>query len=79
MAMQIHENAMPSRRGRPPTGIRKEVVQVPLDPGDAKMLDDAAEALGRSKADVARALIKGEMSWAEVAKAARRGTRAGRV
>jgi hypothetical protein len=75
MAMQIHENAMPSRRGRPPTGIRKEVVQVPLDPGDAETLGGAADALGRSKADVARALIKGEMSWADVAKAARKGRR----
>ena len=75
MAMQIHENAMPSRRGRPPTGSRKEVVQVPLDPGDAKMLDDAAEALGRSKADVARALIKGEMTWLDVAKASKKGRR----
>ena len=75
MAMQIHENAMPSRRGRPPTGIRKEVVQVPLDPDDAKVLDEAAEALGRSKADVARALIKGEMVWGDVAKASKKARR----
>jgi hypothetical protein len=73
--MQIHENAMPTRRGRPPTGIRKEVVQVPLDPDDAATLESAAEALGRSKADVARALIKGEMGWGDVAKASKKGRR----
>jgi hypothetical protein len=73
--MQIHEYAMPPRRGRPPTGTRKEVVQVPLDPDDAETLDGAAEALGRSRADVARALIKGEMTWVDVAKAARKGKR----
>lgn len=73
--MQIHENTMPPRRGRPPTGFRKEVVQVPLDPDDAETLDGAAEALGRSKADVARALIKGEMTWVDVAKVARKGKR----
>ena len=73
--MQIHEDAMPVRRGRPPTGIRKEVVQVPLDPDDAETLEAAAEALGRSKADVARALIKGEMVWGEVAKASKKGRR----
>lgn len=66
---------MPTLRGRPPTGIRKEVVQVPLDPDDAETLNGAAEALGRSKADVARALIKGEMTWADVAKVARKGKR----
>ena len=75
IAVQIYENAMPPRRGRPPTGNRKEVVQVPLDPEDADTLDAAAEALGRSKADVARALIKGETTWGEVAKTARRGKR----
>lgn len=73
--MQLHENSMPTRRGRPPTGIRKEVVQVPLDPDDAATLESAAEALGRSKADVARALIKGEMTWVDVAKAARKAKR----
>jgi hypothetical protein len=66
---------MPARRGRPPTGIRKEVVQVPLNPDDAATLESAAEALGRSKADVARALIKGEMVWSDVAKASKKGRR----
>ena len=66
---------MPTLRGRPPTGNRKEVVQVPLDPDDAETLSTAAEALGRSRADVARALIKGEMTWADVAKASKKGRR----
>ena len=66
---------MLTRRGRPPTGSRKEVVQVPLDPDDAATLEGAAEALGRSKADVTRALIKGEMVWGEVAKASKKGRR----
>lgn len=66
---------MPARRGRPPTGTRKEVVQVPLDPDDAATLESTAEALGRSKADVARALIKGEMVWGDVAKASKKGRR----
>jgi hypothetical protein len=73
--MQIYEIFMLPRRGRPSTGNRKEVVQVPLDPEDAETLGDAAEALGRSKADVARALIKSEMMWVDVAKAARKGKR----
>jgi hypothetical protein len=63
---------MTARRGRPPTGVRKAVVQVPLDPDDAQMLDDAAEVMGRARADVGRALIKGEMAWADVVKASRK-------
>ena len=73
--MQIHETIMPPRRGRPPTGIRKEVVQVPLDPDDAELLDKAASAMGRTKAELGRALFKGEVTWDEVTKAARKGKR----
>lgn len=63
---------MSTRRGRPPTGIRKAVVQVPLDPSDVETLDAAAEVLGKAKAEVGRALMKGEMTWADVVKVARK-------
>jgi hypothetical protein len=73
--MQMHETTMQPRRGRPPTGIRKEVVQVPLDPEDAEILDKAATAMGRTKAELARALFKGEVTWDEVTKSARKAKR----
>jgi hypothetical protein len=52
------------RRGRPPTGIRKERLQVMLDPADHEALETQAE-LGRK-------LVKGEASWADVERAARK-------
>ena len=64
-----------SAPGRPPTGIRKEVLQAPLDPDDADLLDKAAAELGRTKADLGRALIKGEMGWGDISKAAKKGKR----
>ncbi len=65
----------PRGRGRPSTGQRKEVIGVPMAPDDAEILEAGAAALGRAKADVARALIKDEMAWADVVKAARKGRR----
>lgn len=60
------------RRGRPPTGTRKEVVQVPLEADDAAILDRAAQTLGRTKAELGRLLIKGELAWPQVAAAAKK-------
>ena len=65
----------PRGRGRPPTRQRKEVVGVPLAPDDVETLEAGAAALGIAKAEAARALIKGEMAWAEIVKAARKGRR----
>lgn len=65
----------PRGRGRPPTGQRKEVVGVPLAPDDVETLEAGAAALGIAKAEAARALMKGEMTWAELAKAAKKGRR----
>lgn len=62
----------PSRRGRPPLTARKEVRQVSLDAEDAAMFDAAAESLGVSLAALGGKLIKGEMSWADVMRAAAR-------
>jgi hypothetical protein len=76
--MQMHGPDMtdtPPRRGRPPTGIRKTRVQVMLDPGDAEALEAAAVASGKPIAEIGRALIKGEMTWGDVTKAARKGAR----
>jgi hypothetical protein len=60
------------RRGRPPTGIRKERLQVMLDPADHEALVLAAEARGETQAELGRKLVKGEASWADVERAARK-------
>ncbi len=65
----------PRGRGRPPTGQRKEVVGVPMAPDDIEILDAGSAALGKGKAEVMRALVKGEMTWAELVKAAKKGKR----
>jgi hypothetical protein len=51
--------------------LRKLVVQVPLDPADAELLIMAATNLGRARGEVARALIKGDMTWNAVVRAGR--------
>ena len=51
------------------------MLQAPLDPDDADLLDKAAAELGRTKADLGRALIKGEMGWGDISKAAKKGKR----
>ena len=61
-----------SRRGRPPTGIRKERLQVMLDPDDHAAFVLAAEALGETQAELGRKLLKGEVEWAEVERAAKK-------
>lgn len=58
------------RRGRPPTGARKETLQVPLDAGDLETIDRAAEAMGKTRAELARMLIKHMIEWQELEKAA---------
>lgn len=61
------------RRGRPPTGSRKERLQVPLDPEDYDLVVKAAQARGETHAELGRSLIKGEVTWAEIERAARKG------
>lgn len=62
-----------ARRGRPPTGApRKTVIQVTVDPEDVEIIDAAASVLGYSRAGLGSALLKDEISWAEVTKAARK-------
>lgn len=71
--MQHHEIDMtPARRGRPPTGIRKERVQVLLEVDDHATLVSAVEVMGGTQAELCRALIKGEVTWAEVERAAKK-------
>lgn len=76
--MQIHGTdaimTTPPRRGRPPTG-RKETLQVSIEPEDMQVIDDAGATLGQTRSEIGRALIKGEMTWAEVVKAAKKGRR----
>lgn len=61
------------RRGRPPVGARKEVRQITLNPDDAATFDAAAAVLDLSLAALGAKLIKGEMSWPEVERAAKKG------
>lgn len=73
MQTQETETMSAVRRGRPPTGApRKVVVQITLDQEDADALDAASPVLGYSKAGLGAALVKGEMTWADVVKAARK-------
>jgi len=60
------------RRGRPPTGIRKERLQIMLDPDDYQAVIDAATTLGETQAELGRQLVKGEVAWADVLKAAKK-------
>lgn len=76
--MQMHHESPamtqpPPRRGRPPTGVRKERLQVPLEPADYTTIIVAAGVRGETQAELGRALIKGEVTWAEVERAARKG------
>jgi hypothetical protein len=79
--MQIHESdadmAEPPRRprGRPSTGVRKARVQALLDVEDVETIEAAAATLDKSVAELGRVLIKGEMAWADVVKAAKKGRR----
>lgn len=73
MQTQETDQMSASRRGRPPTGApRKVVVQITLEPEDAEALDAAAPVLGYSKAGLGAALVRGEASWSDVIKAARK-------
>lgn len=77
--MQMHhqeayEMSQP-RRGRPPTGIRKERLQVMLEPADYETVVAAAAVLGETQAEIGRQLVKGELTWAEVVRVARKGRR----
>lgn len=63
------------RRGRPPTGIRKERLQIMLDPDDHAVVVAAAEVRGETQADLGRKLVKGEATWAEIERAARKAKR----
>jgi len=63
------------RRGRPPTGIRKARVQALLDAEDVETIEAAALVLEKSVAELGRELIKGEMVWADVVKAAKKARR----
>jgi hypothetical protein len=58
--------------GRPLIGARKEVFQVALDQEDALIVSDAAKVLRKTRSELCRAVIKGEISWAEVTRAARK-------
>ena len=74
--MQIHDasaDMTTPRRGRPPTGARKAVLQVTLDEKTLDEIRDAAPVLGLSQAALGGALIKGEVSLADVQRAAKKG------
>lgn len=43
-----------------------------LEPDDYEIVVAAAEALGEPQAEIGRKLVKGEIAWAEVARAARK-------
>ena len=60
------------RRGRPPTGVRKERLQVMLEPDDYEALVLAADARGETQAELGRKLVKGELPWAEIERAAKK-------
>lgn len=59
------------RRGRPPLGARKEILQVPLDPDDMALFERAVEAMGVTRAELGRSLIKGEVAWTEIERRAK--------
>lgn len=62
----------PPRRGRPPSG-RKERLQVMLDADDYAAIVAAAAARGETQADLGRKLVKGEVAWSDVERAAKKG------
>jgi len=75
--MQMHHQSASQdmtqpRRGRPPTGQRKERLQVMLDRVDYDVLVLAAEQRGEPQAELGRKLVKGEVAWAEIERAARK-------
>jgi hypothetical protein len=73
--MQMHQEGIDMsqpRRGRPPTGMRKERLQIMLDPDDYQAVVDATATLGETQAEIGRKLVKGEIAWADVVRAAKK-------
>ena len=68
--MQIHETIMPPTRP-PPDWNSQGSRAGPARSDDAELLDKAATVMGRTKAELGRALFKGEVTWKRITKLAK--------